>query len=100
MAITKEVKMVQDHEMRSALLRKPVAIRGNFEFKTWIMQTLEFYKQFELAPGVTLYPKRKSPSEPAPSLVGLLGHLAGVPIWILPEEERIPEFHVQYEFNG
>lgn len=99
MAIIKETKLVRSFDVRTALLNKVVAIRGNNEFNTWIQQTREFYHQFQVAPGVVLYPEKKSKTDPYHVHVGLIGHLAGVPIWILPAEEKLPEFYVQYEFD-
>jgi len=97
--IVKEVKRIGDNVMVNALARNPVAIRGNKELKTWIMQNRKFHDQFAGAPGVELYPEKKHPSDPDPVFEGLLGYLAGVPVWILPVSEKLDQFYIQFEYN-
>jgi len=85
--------------LRDAIHRKAKAIFGNMELNSRIQQDREFHKQFVLAPGVDLYPKKKRKTDPDKCATGLIGHLAEVAIHILPEEEALVYFQVRCDYD-
>ena len=94
-----ETMMVGDSVLRNAINRKATSISGNWELNTFIQQTREFYHQFVLADGVTLYPKKKRKSDPDIHPTGYIGRLAGIPIHILTDEEKIGYLMIRCDYE-
>lgn len=94
-----ETMMVGDPELRNAIHRKATSIHGNWELNTFIQQTREFYKQFEVADGVVLYPEKKNKTDTDKHPTGYIGSLAGVPIYILTDEEKIGYLMIRCDYR-
>lgn len=93
-----ETMIVGDPELRNAINRKATSISGNWELNTFIQQTREFYNQFEIADGVTLYPKKDMKS-PDKHPTGYIGRLAGIPIHILTNEEKLGYLMIRCDYE-